>query len=413
MYNIEFIKKALIFLEEIEENKDKKEWCSNYNVYKEGYNDVWQLGDSLYEFFRNVFNEGFVPKDYSATYETIGSENMYRRKPTSIEIASMSADQIVACIAKQFRNDHFDNGILISRYVAEGILYAYFNALYNKLEKEEAKAIKLNDILQFSNNDLKKAKIRFNQTSPDANPMDLYLKNPELVNSQWFLWKKKQGYFKEGQIAICLLKIAEDTWLLTTIKKIIKELNVTDNVNYEAEELSEYKKYYGRLIIRFHKTFQSQGIFLNNIVDELIVNQILPDTFNGFDFPGYDKVRLSFSELETIIHSNKKDWIAALENQKAVYLITDKNNGKLYIGSATSDTEMLLSRWKSYVKNGHGGNKELFELVENNGFDYVKNNFQYSIIENYNAKIDDHVILERESWWKEALKTRQFGYNSN
>lgn len=41
------------------------------------------------------------------------------------------------------------------------------------------------------------------------------------------------------------------------------------------------------------------------------------------------------------------------------------------------------------------------------------NNFQYSILENYNAKVDDNLILERESWLKETLQTRSFGYNSN
>ena len=74
---------------------------------------------------------------------------------------------------------------------------------------------------------------------------------------------------------------------------------------------------------------------------------------------------------------------------------------------------MLLQRWSNYVANGHGGNKELIELVNEKGFDYVKQNFQYSILENYNTKIDDHVILERESWWKEILQSRGFGYNSN
>ena len=34
-------------------------------------------------------------------------------------------------------------------------------------------------------------------------------------------------------------------------------------------------------------------------------------------------------------------------------------------------------------------------------------------LENYNAKVDDGVILERESWWKEILQTREFGYNDN
>ena len=57
---------------------------------------------------------------------------------------------------------------------------------------------------------------------------------------------------------------------------------------------------------------------------------------------------------------------------------------------------MLLQRWSNYVENGHGGNIELKKLVEEKGFDYVKKYFQYSILENYNAKIDDHIILERE-----------------
>lgn len=74
---------------------------------------------------------------------------------------------------------------------------------------------------------------------------------------------------------------------------------------------------------------------------------------------------------------------------------------------------MLLQRWKSYIFDGHGGNKELKILVAEKGFDYIKQNFQYSILENYNSKVDDHVILERESWWKETLQTRVFGYNSD
>jgi hypothetical protein len=191
-----------------------------------------------------------------------------------------------------------------------------------------------------------------------------------------------------------LLKLADDIWLLTTIKRIKKELNIINGINYEAEELSEYKKYYGRVILKFHKTFQTQGVYYKKIYQELLVNQILPAAFDGYDFPGYDKVRLTFEKLETILSIHKKDWIAAFENQKAVYLITDKCNGKSYVGSATGDNGMLLQRWKSYIFDGHGGNKELKILVAEKGVDYIKQNFQYSILENYNSKVDDHVILE-------------------
>lgn len=70
------------------------------------------------------------------------------------------------------------------------------------------------------------------------------------------------------------------------------------------------------------------------------VNQILEDVFKGKDFPEYDKVRLSYEELNRIIKSGKRDWISAIEN--------------------------------------------------------------------YNSKVDDHIIFERECWWKEVLKSRIF-----
>lgn len=273
--------------------------------------------------------------------------------------------------------------------------------------------IYLNNLLHFNQTDYGNIKIKFNQSNGYEDPMELYQNNPDIVNNQWLFWRSKQRYFYVGQIAICLLKLSYDTWLLTTIKKVTKELNIYDGINYEGEELEEYKSYFGRVVIKYRKTFQQQGRYYGEICDDLEVQQILPTIFDGDDFPGYDKVRLSYRQLESVLNRGKRDWIAALENQKAVYLITDKESGKMYVGSATSDYGMLLQRWRSYVANGHSGNKELVEIVNEKGYEYIKANFQYSILENYNAKVDDKIILERESWWKETLQTRKYGYNSN
>lgn len=273
--------------------------------------------------------------------------------------------------------------------------------------------ILLKDLLRFSDDELANVKIKFNQHNGYDDPMDLYRSNPEIINTQWLFWNEKRRYFYEGQIAVCFLKLSYDMWLLTTIKRVTKDLGISGGVSFEGKEIEKYKPFFGRVIVQYHKTSMAQGRYFSELQDELVVNQILPDVYDGEDFPGYDKVRLSYAQLEVIIRCGKKDWIAALSNQKAVYLITDKNTGKLYVGSATSDTGMLLQRWSNYVADGHGGNKELVELVEREGFDYVKKHFQYSILENYNAKVDDHIILERESWWKETLLTRAWGYNSN
>ena len=275
------------------------------------------------------------------------------------------------------------------------------------------KPLLLNDLLHLNLTDLEKSKVKFNQYNGEIEPMEVYLRNPEDVNNVWLFWRSKRRYFNVGEIAICLFQLSWNTWLLSTIKEVTRELGVLEGVNYEGSELDIYKPFFGRVVVKYRKTHQTQVVYAKNVIEELEVEQILPSIFDGIDFPGYDKVRLSYEQLSTIVNRHKMDWIAALENQKAVYLITDKGSGKQYVGSAYGENGMLLQRWTNYVINGHGGNKLLSEIVTDLGFEYIKQNFQYSILENYNARVEKHVILKRESWWKETLGSRAFGLNAN
>lgn len=273
--------------------------------------------------------------------------------------------------------------------------------------------IMLNDLLHFDAAEVPNVRVKFNISNGYDDPLDLYKTNPDEVNVTWFLWHDDRRYFNVGQTAICLLKLRGDQWLLTTIKKITRLLDVTDGVGYDAVEVKEYEQYFGRLVVEYHNPCRTMGRKYENVMDELEVVQILNEQYTGNEFPGYENVRLSYPLLKNIVDRQLPGWVDALRNQKAVYLITDTKTGKMYVGSATSQTEMLLQRWSSYAADGHGGNVELRELVKQQGFDYVKENFQYSILENYNARMDDGYILKRESWWKETLCTRTHGYNKN
>lgn len=273
--------------------------------------------------------------------------------------------------------------------------------------------IMLNDLLHFDAAEVPNVRVKFNISNGYDDPLDLYKTNPDEVNVTWFLWHDDRRYFNVGQTAICLLKLRGDQWLLTTIKKITRLLDVTDGVGYDADEVKEYEQYFGRLVVEYHNPCRTMGRKYENVMDELEVVQILNEQYTGNEFPGYENVRLSYPLLKNIVDRQLPGWVDALRNQKAVYLITDTKTGKMYVGSATSQTGMLLQRWSSYAADGHGGNIELRELVKQQGFDYVKENFQYSILENYNARMDDGYILKRESWWKETLCTRTHGYNKN
>lgn len=279
--------------------------------------------------------------------------------------------------------------------------------------KEASKKILLQDLLHLTDEERSRAKVKFNIWDGYHDPIELFKTDPEEINTKWLFWNEKRKYFRVGQIAICVARIEGDLWLLTTVKEVTKDLDVHDGISFEGEEIERISEFFGRVIIRYHKRHQGQDRMYDSVADELEVAQVLPDVFDDDDFPGYDNVCLSYPMLRRIIDSGKSDWKAALENQKAVYVLNDTATGKLYVGSATSENGMLLARWKAYADSGHGGNKELRELVEEKGFDYVKESFQYTIIENFNARVDDLRILERESYWKKVLRTREFGYNAN
>ena len=129
------------------------------------------------------------------------------------------------------------------------------------------------------------------------------------------------------------------------------------------------------------------------------------------DFLGFDKVNIDYKTLHYIVSDNILSWKTALSKVKGVYLIVDTLTGKQYVGSAYGD-ECVWQRWSDYAKNGHGGNKELKELLTLNGEKY-KYNFKYSILEVCNMNLGDEYIIEREGYWKEVLLTRKFGLNKN
>lgn len=268
------------------------------------------------------------------------------------------------------------------------------------------KHIFLNEILHLD--ELSNVKIRFNlMFDGNWNPADFY-KNADhktMLDGQYWNYNKNKS-FKLGQINLGFIRIDEDLWLLFHVGVVTKDLNVFNGVGYEFETLPEYEKFCGRLIIRYKNKSQNMVRLAESVIYDCLVEQILPDKFDNDLFPGYENIDLSWSDLSRVI--DKETWKAALSNQKGVYLITDTSNGKMYVGSAYGEN-MLLGRWKSYVSNFHGGNVELKSLDNK----HIKANFRYSVLDIFKATTDDKTILNREAWWKNVLRTREFGYNSN
>lgn len=265
--------------------------------------------------------------------------------------------------------------------------------------------IKLNDLLQIS--DLSKLKIRMLTTYSDKeNPLDYFRNNENGELMRWLFWNYSKKSFEEGDIVIGLLRLDGDKWLFFNVSKVTKDLNNFNGIGFEYEIMNQYQKYFDRVIVEYKNKAQNLIRKASNMLDDCTVFQIVESKYEDEQFPGYENVNISWEAMKRVLP--KTSWKTALQNQKGVYLITDVLTGKMYVGSAYGK-EMLLGRWQSYLDNHHGGNIELKELEAG----YIEKNFRYSILDIFKSTVEDKFIISRESWWKETLMTRKFGYNKN
>lgn len=263
--------------------------------------------------------------------------------------------------------------------------------------------ILLKDIVDLT--DYGDVKVKFNKWNGEEDPLTTYLMNPDEMVATWTSWRGGRGDFRVGQAVIVLMKMQADLWLLTGIRKITADTGIAHSHAYSSESVEEFKKYYGRVIIK-HSLGSRQTIpFYSNVCDRMEVYNILPERFSGRLFPGVTNIRIPLSEIVELNKFQRLDWITPLKNQKGIYLITDKEGKQRYVGSAYGG-EGLWQRWLCYANTGGtGGNVELMALIEKDP-NYGINNFEYAVLETFGSNATKEEIISRESWWKETLGTR-------
>lgn len=296
------------------------------------------------------------------------------------------------------------------------------------------KNIKFIDLLKLSDEELSKLKLIFNSDwdyTPDGLPdyvrekfgekprrfdlLNMYKRDEtELVKESTKIHNPDgRKRFINGNVVFCFIPYADKDWLLVNAFKVLDDSSYL--IEADEESMANYRQYFGKLVITWADRATMNIVMKDkDAIGRLTVKTILERPYNETEteFPGYENVNLSWDDLNYVLKFGT--WQTALKNQKGVYLITDTLTNKRYVGSAYGDN-MLLGRWESYAKDGHGGNKELRHLVSEKGIDYIKNNFRYSILDIYKSAVSDEDIINRESWWKEVLLTRNpdFGYNDN
>ncbi len=130
-------------------------------------------------------------------------------------------------------------------------------------------------------------------------------------------------------------------------------------------------------------------------------------------FEGFDTLILSYDELKEIVEDPLlyENWHTAMSSVYAIYLISDRKSGKLYVGSASGAEGGLLARWTEYVKTGHGGNVRMKELKDADSSRC--HDFQFSILQILPKTMVKEDVIKVESLWKNKLLSREFGMNDN
>jgi hypothetical protein len=231
------------------------------------------------------------------------------------------------------------------------------------------------------------------------------------LNGNFKEWQEVQRNKNfERDYILSLIYYGKNEWLFGGIYKRIGLKEEDGKFIYTTELLDNANELIGRLIIKYEKLFRQSYTYAETCINEFDLLEILRKKYSIEPFPGYENVRIDFELLKTIILKEEESWKTALSNVKGVYLISDIKTGKLYVGAAYGENA-FWNRWTNYIRTGHGGNEGLKNLIREKGVEYAKN-FQFAILETSNMKEDD-AVKSRESFWKNVLLSKEFGYNKN
>lgn len=236
-------------------------------------------------------------------------------------------------------------------------------------------------------------------------PLDVYVAGNF---DRWQAWQNGPNFNRDRVVALIALP-ERDKWLLAGVYSVASVERMEDgHFEYDMLPSPLTEPLNGRAVVQFTRTGRQSYLVAENWVERMTIAEVRPERMQIADFPGYSNALLTKQQLDVVVAQRVASWRSALASVGGVYVIADRNTGKLYVGSASGD-EGIWGRWCSYSATGHGGNRELVQLLSEKSAAYAEH-FQFGILEIADPHAD---VLARESHWKRLLGTRDHGYNGN
>jgi len=269
--------------------------------------------------------------------------------------------------------------------------------------------IKLIDLINLAGISLGKYKLHCATGMPNP-PLEAFFDGKF---KEWQEYQRQRNF--QCDHILSLIYVRGDKWLFAGVWKVHGVEPRTEGeeswFQYSTSEIDGLDHLTGRAIVNFKKDFRASYLIGPTHIDKIIVSEIREQRMSVGDFPGYNSVLLSYRLLRTIVREDLPSWKSALSNVSGVYIITDNQAGKQYVGSAYGG-EGLWQRWVAYAGDGHGGNKELKALFKEKGREYAYS-LQWSVLEVCDLNASKEYVLDREGHWKDVMRSREFGYNKN
>lgn len=247
---------------------------------------------------------------------------------------------------------------------------------------------------------------------------DPLVKFREETFDDWQCWQKRLEFSR--RYVVSLIRVpGTETWLFAGAFQqaghtVGKQAYLNRNelyYKYNLQKIPGTDEYVGRMYISFKNTARNFIRLGESIQDDLIISAITPERLTFSKFPGYRNVVLDRNSIGAILRLNLDSWRTALSVVKGIYVLTDRDGGKLYVGKADGN-EGIWGRWKYYFSSGHGGNAGLREAF-GTGDESRLQNISFALLEVMDPSTEDGEIDRRETHWKKILLSREFGHNRN
>ncbi|QOV65852.1 GIY-YIG nuclease family protein [Kosakonia pseudosacchari] len=277
--------------------------------------------------------------------------------------------------------------------------------------------MKLFDYLKMALPDLTPETTKVHLAQMNDHKEDPLVKFREEAFDDWQCWQKRLEFSRRYVVSLIRVPRTE-TWLFAGVFQQKGNAGKKTYSNreemyyqYYLQKIPETEEYVGRMYISFKNTARNFIRRGESIQNELVVSAISPVRLSFGEFPGYRHFVLDRNSIGAILRLNLQSWRTALSMVKGIYVLTDRDGGKLYVGKADG-MEGIWGRWECYFGSGHGGNIGLKEAF-GTGDEKRLQNITFAILEVIDPNTDNGEINRRESHWKQILLSREFGHNRN